>query len=346
MKTLTFGLVAATMALLLTGCTGGDSNGSGTSSASSTANNGSTNPSGSALKVAMVFDMGGRGDKSFNDSAYAGLQRAEKEFGFTGRTVDTKAAKDYETNLSTLAEDGNDVIFAIGINQQNAVQAIAPKYPNVHFAIVDAPVDAPNVRSLLFSEEQGSYLAGFIAGSTTKTGKIGFVGGQKIDLIEKFEAGYKAGALAANPKVVVLPGKYTESWDDTQAGKENAKALFSDGADIVYHAAGRCGIGVIEAAKETGKFAIGVDGDQDDQAPGHVLTSMIKHVDEAVYQTIKDVKDGKFTPGIKVYDLKVNGVGLSDMKYTKDIIGADTLKKLDQVKQDIIDGKIKVPTKL
>ena len=346
MKTLTFGLVTASLALFLTGCTGGASNTEGTSSAPSTSTNAATNPAKSDLKVAMVFDSGGIGDKSFNDSANAGLTKAEQEFGFKAKRVDTKNEKDYETNLSTLAENGNDLIFAVGITQMNAVAAVAPKYPKVKFAIIDAPVKADNVRALLFSEEQGSYLAGYVAGATTKTGKVGFVGGKKIDLILKFEAGYDAGAKAANPKVVVLPGKYTESWDDTQAGKENAKALFSDGADIVYHAAGRCGMGVIAAAKETKNFAIGVDSDQDDVAPGSVLTSMIKHVDVSVYQTIKDFKDGKFDAGFKVYDLKSDGVGLSPMKNTKDIVGAATIAKLEDVKKDIISGKIIVPTKL
>lgn len=345
MKTLTFGLVAASLALLLTGCTGGAANNEGTSSAPSTANNGAPQSAKSDLKVAMVFDSGGIGDKSFNDSANEGLKKAEAEFGFQATRVDTKSEKDYETNLSTLAEQGKDIIFAVGITQMNAVNAVAPKYPNVKFAIVDAPVTQPNVRALLFSEEEGSYLAGYVAGATTKTGKVGFVGGKKIDLILKFEGGYKQGALAANPKVVVLPGKYTESWDDTQAGKENAKALFNDGADIVYHAAGRCGVGVIEAAKEMKKYAIGVDSDQDDVAPGSVLTSMIKHVDVAVYNTVKDVKDGKFDAGAKVYNLKSDGVGLSPMKNTKDIVGEATLKKVEEAKQDIISGKIKVATK-
>lgn len=346
MKTLTFGLVAASMALIMAGCTGGAANNEASNSATSTANNTtSTTPKTSDLKVAMVFDSGGRGDRSFNDSAYAGLEKASKEFGFEPKMVDTKAENQYETNLSTLAENGYKLIFAIGITQMNAVKAVAPKYPDVKFAIVDAPVEGPNVRALLFSEEQGSYLAGYVAGATTKSGKVGFVGGKKIDLILKFEGGYKAGALAANPKVIVLPGKYTESWDDTQAGKENAKALFNDGADIVYHAAGRCGVGVIEAAKEMKKYAIGVDSDQDDVAPGSVLTSMIKHVDVAVYQTIKDFKDGSFTNGNKVYDLKVDGVGLSAMKNTKDVIGQATLDKVEQAKKDIIDGKITVPTK-
>ena len=346
MKALTLGMVAASLAVILTGCTGGASNTDSTSSAPSSASNTSSNPTGKKLKVAMVFDSGGKGDRSFNDSANAGLERAQKELGVEIRTVDSKVEHDYETNLETLSEQGFDLVIAVGITQMNALNTVAPKHPKTKFAIIDAPVDKPNVRALLFSEQQGSYLAGYVAGATTKTGKIGFVGGKKIDLILKFEAGYKAGALMANPKVIVMPGKYTESWDDTQAGKENAKVLFNDGADIVYHAAGRCGIGVIEAAKESKKFAIGVDSDQDDVAKGTVLTSMIKHCDEAVFQTIKDVQDGKFASGMKVYDLKSKGVGLSPMTYTKDIVGAKTIGKVSDITQLIIDGKIVVPTKL
>lgn len=344
MKRILFALLGASLVYALAGCTGGSADSTSSSSSSSSAP--TTDPGGKKLRIGMVFDSGGRGDKSFNDSAYAGLEKAQKELGVEIQTVDSKAEKDYSINLTTLAEQKFDVIFAIGITQGEALTAVAPKFPDVKFAIVDATVEAPNVRSLLFSEEEGSYLAGYAAGLATKANKIGFVGGKKIPLIEKFEAGYKAGAMAANPKVEMLPSKYTESWDDTQLGKESAKSLFNAGADIVYHAAGRCGVGVIAAAKEAGKLAIGVDSNQDDQAPGFVLTSMIKRVDESVFQTIKDIKDGSFTAGSKVYDLASNGVGLSDFKNTKDKIGEDNLKKLEAVKADIVAKKITVPTKL
>lgn len=292
----------------------------------------------------MVFDSGGKGDKSFNDSANAGLERAKSELGVEIQTVDSKNEKDYEVNLDTLAEQGFDLVIAVGITQNDALLAVAPKHKNTKFAIIDAPIKMDNVRSLLFAEEQGSFLAGYVAGATSKTGKVGFVGGMKIDLILKFEAGYRAGALYANPKIEVFPGKYTENWIDTQAGKENAMVLFNQGADVVYHAAGRCGIGVIEAARVSKKYAIGVDSDQDGEAKGSVLTSMIKHCDEAVFQTIKDLKDGKFEAGFKTYDLKSKGVGLSEMKYTKAIVGDATIKRIDEITKDIIDGKIRVPT--
>lgn len=302
---------------------------------------------GKHLKVGVVFDSGGRGDKSFNDSAYNGTELAKAQCDIEVFPVDSKTAKDYETNLTTLADTkGCDLVFAIGISQNKAVEAVAPKYPNVKFAIVDAVVDKPNVRSLVFAEEQGSFLAGYVAGLTTKTHKLGFVGGMEIPLIKKFEAGYVSGAKTANPKVEILPAKYTDSWDDIDKGKAAAEVLFNGGADIVYHAAGRCGVGVINAAKERKLFAIGVDSDQDDVngAKGFVLTSMIKHVDQAVLQTIKDTATDKFTPGTKVYDLKVDGVGLSPMRFTKDIVGKDNLAKVAKIADQIKAGKLKVPS--
>lgn len=299
---------------------------------------------GKHVTVGIVFDSGGRGDKSFNDSAYAGTELAKKDLDVDIKTADSPKPKDYETNLTAMAESNYDIIFAIGNDQDKAVAAVAPKYPNVKFAIVDNVVNQPNVRSIVFAEEQGSFLAGYIAGLTTKTGKIGFVGGMQIPLIKKFQIGYEAGARTANPKVDVLPAKFTDNWDDIDKGKAAATVLFDGGADIVYHAAGRCGIGVINAAKEHSKFAIGVDRDQDDLAKGSVLTSMVKHVDQAVYQTIKDVATDKFTFNTKVYDLKSNGVGLSEMKFTKDVIGKDAISKVNKEAEAIKSGKLKVPS--
>ena len=339
MKTFASIIVAA---LLLGACNGG-----GTASSSSSSS--TTAEAGKAIKVGVVFDSGGRGDKSFNDSAWAGVQRAEKELGIPEsdvKTIDSKSEKDYEGNLTGLADSGCDVIFAIGFTQGTALGNVAPKYPNIKFAIIDGTVSQPNVRSIGFTEEQGSFLAGYLAGLVTKTGKIGFVGGKKMALIEKFQAGYEAGAKTANPSVEILPAKYTESWDDTQLGKAAAETLYNGGADIVYHAAGRCGLGVIEAAKEANKYAIGVDSDQDAQAPGNVLTSMVKHVDNAVFQTIKDVKDGKFTAGDRRYDLTAGGVGLTDFQYTKNAIGSANIAKVNAEADKIKNGQIVAPSTL
>jgi len=329
-------LLSLAGALTLMGCNGGDK----------PSEDGKTGVKGSSEKklvVGIVFDSGGRGDKSFNDSAWAGIERAEKEFGITSKPVESKSEKDYEPNLKAMAEEGCDIVFAIGINMKSALEKVAPEFPDVKFAIVDAPVTASNVRSLLFREEEGSFLAGYLAGLVSKTDKIGFVGGMQIPLIAKFAAGYTAGAKTANPAIEVLPEKYTGSWDNLNIGKVAAVALYNSGADIVYHAAGRAGLGVIGAAKEQNKYAIGVDSDQDSIEPGRVLTSMIKRVDEAVYSTITDVQKGAFSSGEKVYDLKAGGVGLSEMTHTKDAVGAENTAKVAAIAEKIKSGEIKVP---
>jgi basic membrane protein A len=307
---------------------------------------GSAAPTDKKMKVGIVFDTGGRGDKSFNDSAWRGLQKAEQELGIEVLAVDSKSVKDYETNLSGAAEQGADLVIAVGINMQSAIQKVAKDMPETKFAIIDADVTLDNVRSLLFTEHEGSFLVGYVAGLTTKTNKVGFIGGQELPLIKKFEVGFAAGAKAANPKVEFLAPKYTGSWDDIDKARGAAKILYGVGADIIFHAAGRAGQGLIMEAEAQKKLAIGVDSDQDGIAPGTVLTSMIKRVDEAVYQTVKDLKDGNFSSGQKVYDLKANGVGTSEFTHTKDLIGAANLEKLEEVKKKIVSGEIAVPTTL
>lgn len=299
---------------------------------------------GKQLVVGIVFDSGGRGDKSFNDSAWAGVERAQADFGIDERSVESKSEKDYEPNLEALAEQGADLVVGVGINMKASMEKVAPKFKNTKFAIVDAAVAADNVRSLLFKEEEGSFLAGYLAGMMTKTKKLGFVGGMELPLIKKFQAGYEAGAKTADKSVEVLPAKYTGSWDNIDYAKVAALSLINAGADIVYHAAGRAGLGVISAAKEKGVYAIGVDSDQDAIAEGSVLTSMIKRVDEAVYQTIKDLKDGSFTAGERVYDLKAGGVGLSEMRFTKEAVGEAKLAKVREISDKIASGELKVPT--
>ncbi|MCX7799000.1 MAG: BMP family ABC transporter substrate-binding protein [Fimbriimonadales bacterium] len=335
-KALTCLGVVASLAWLLTGC------GSSEQKAEGPGRSGNKPP----IKVGIVFDSGGRGDKSFNDSAWAGIERAVRELGVQEQAVESKSEKDYEANLTAVADRGCQLVFAIGINMKTALEKVAPNYPDTKFAIVDASVDLPNVRSLLFKEEEGSFLAGYLAGLVTRTKKIGFVGGMELDLIKKFFAGYAAGARTADPAVTILPAKYIGSWDNVDLAKTAAATLFGQGADIVYHAAGRAGQGVIDAAKQRGKYAIGVDSDQDALAPGFVLTSMIKRVDEAVFQTISDAVAGNFTAGSKVYDLKAKGVGLSPFTYTKDKIGSAVLQKVSEMEKRIAEGAIKVPASL
>ena len=332
--------VPVTLAALVVGCTGSST----PATTSSTSEPTTTAPTeGKKLKVGIVFDSGGRGDKSFNDSAWAGIERAKKDFGIEETSIQSQSPAVYEGNLTRLADAKMDIVFAVGLGQGTALDKVAAKFPNAIFAIVDGDVKASNVRMLKFREEQGSFMAGYLAGLVSKTGKLGFVGGMEIPLIKKFQYGYAAGAMMANPKIEILPAKYTDDWSNADKGKACAAVLYSGGADIVYHAAGRAGLGVFTAAKEADKWAIGVDSNQDDIEKGRILTSMVKRVDEAVYQTIKDIVDGKFAPGEKMYDVASGGIGLTDFEFTKDLIGQANIDKVKEIEKKIASGEIKVP---
>lgn len=300
----------------------------------------------SKYKIAMVTDIGGLGDQSFNDAAYRGLQRAGKELGMEIKVVESKKMDDYETNLSNLADQKYDEIWAIGFLMADALKNVSQRYPNVKFGIIDSVVDNPNVMSVVFKEEEGSFLQGVLAGKMTKTNVVGFVGGMEFPLIIKFEAGFRAGVKAVNPKARVLVG-YTGKFDDPGKGKELAMTQFSSGADIVYHAAGACGIGVIEAAKEKKLFAIGVDSDQSHLAPGAVISSMLKRVDNGVFMGAKALADGKWKAGVTVLGLKEQGVGsgLSIERFPdKGVkIPSAVLKLHNDFEKRIVSGKLVVP---
>lgn len=303
------------------------------------------------FRAGLAVDIAGVDDKSFNAASWAGLQRADSDLnlGPDGvRYIGSKTPSDYEPNLAAFASQGYDVVFAGSFSFEDALASVAPQFPKVKFAIIDGNAPSlPNCEALHFHEEQSSFLAGYLAAAVSKKKTIGFVGGMEIPLIKKFEAGYRVGAKTADPNVKVI-ATYTGDWDDVSKGKTQAQQEFGNGADIIFQAAGKSGLGVIEAAKEMGPgyYAIGVDSDQDDIAPGRVLTSVLKRVDVATYDTIKRTKDGSFTPGTEVYDLKSGGVGLSDMKYTKQDVPPAVLKNLDTLKQMIIDGKLTPPTTL
>lgn len=336
-------LIPLTVAALLAGC-----NSSSTSTTTSTDDKGAGATAGGeapkkTLKVGILFDSGGRGDKSFNDSAWEGIERAKAEFKIEEIQLQSKSQADNEVSLTQLASQNPDIVFAVGLTMQDAVNNVSQKFKNVKFAIVDGDAKQDNVRMLKFREEQGSFLAGYLAGLMTTTNKIGFVGGMEIPLIKKFEYGYYAGAKMANPKIELLPSKYTGDWNNSDKGKAAAATLFSAGADIVYHAAGRAGLGVFAAAKDAKRFAIGVDSQQDDLEPKTILTSMIKRVDMAVYSTIKDVLDDKFTSGEKLYDVASSGVALSEFPHTKDIIGSERIDKVEAIKAKLASGEIVAP---
>lgn len=322
--------------LLLSGCS---------KTQQTTSGSGPGVPSKPKIRAAVVTDVGGVGDMSFNAMAWEGLQRAGKGLNIEAKLVESKEQADYVTNLSKLADQGYDLVFAIGFLMEDAVKQVAPKYPKVKFAIVDgnAPTVA-NAVSLKFREEEGCFLAGALGGGVSKTGKIGFIGGMDVPLIRKFEAGYTAGAKTMRPDIKVMAA-YTGKFDDPGKGKELALTQFSQGADIIFHASGSCGLGVIDAAKSKGPgfYAIGVDADQDGIAQGSVLTSMMKRVDNAVYSTCKSVVAGKFQPGEQLFGLKDSGIGLSPMRYTKQDVSPEVSAKIEKLKQLIIEGKLMPP---
>ncbi|GAB6983652.1 BMP family lipoprotein [Nocardioides pyridinolyticus] len=309
----------------------------------------------SDIKVGMAYDVGGRGDQSFNDSAAAGLDQAVDEFGIEseeGEAEDGEAESAREERLRTFADAGYDPIIAVGFAYAASVGKVAEEYPDVHFAIIDdeSLADVPNVASLVFAEEQGSFLVGAAAALKTETDNIGFVGGVETPLIQKFEAGYIAGAQAVNPDIEVQSTYLTQIPDfsgfaDPAKGKTAAEGMFDNGADVVYHAAGGSGGGVFEAAAAADGWAIGVDSDQyntaDPSVQDVILTSMLKNVNVAVYNYIKEVVDtGEAPAGVTRYDLAVDGVGYSTSGGFIDDITGD----LDEYKQQIIDGEIEVPT--
>lgn len=293
------------------------------------------------LKVGMVTDVGGLGDQSFNDAAYRGLQQSRDEFGTEITVIESSAMTDYVDNLSSLAEQGYDMVWAIGYLMTDAVAEVAEEYPDTTFGLIDSTVDAPNVASITFTEEEGSYLVGVIAGLETEADKVGFIGGMESPLIEKFEAGYLAGVKEVNPEAEILVG-YTGAFDDPGAGKELALTQYNQGADVIYHASGACGTGVIRAAAEKQRYAIGVDSPQYHLAPYWVLTSMVKRVDTAVYSEVKALNEGDFEAGHKIYSLAEDGVGYSEHALAK--IHPERIEVVDEYKQKIIDGEIQVPT--
>lgn len=296
--------------------------------------------SGQELRVGMITDTGGLGDQSFNDSAYAGLKRAEEEFGADVKVLESETADDYGPNLTAFAEENMDLIIGVGFLFEESMGAAAEQFPEQKFAIVDAVVNAPNVASLTFKEEEGSFLVGVIAGLATETDKIGFIGGLEMPLIQKFEYGFRAGVKAVNPDAEVIVN-YAGSFEDAAKGKEIALAQHQMGADIIYHAAGGVGIGLMQAAEQEGFWAIGVDQDQSHLAPENVLCSMIKRVDNATYYITNAVKEGDFEGKVYTYGLADEGVGYSDNAGNL----SDELKEAaDEYKQAIIDGKFTVPS--
>jgi basic membrane protein A len=311
-----------------------------------------TSPGGPRLQVGLVFDVGGRGDKSFNDAAYAGLERARDELGIQFVTLETGEGADREAALRQLAAGQANLVFGVGFLFTDDIRKLAEEFPEKKFACVDYTVKEgeplpSNLVALKFKEEEGSYLVGALAGLLTRTQKVGFVGGMQIPLIKKFEAGYVAGVRATNPEARVLikyAGTTANAFKDPTKGKELALSEYHQGADIIFHASGSTGLGVFEAAREQDKLAIGVDSDQHDEAPGYVLTSMIKRVDVAVFDTIRDVLENRWQGGIKVFGLAEDGVGWVYDERNRALIPDEARERLDDLKAEVMAGRVAVPS--
>lgn len=297
------------------------------------------------VHVGIVFDIGGKDDRSFNASAWEGVKRAAKDFPIVLRDVEPGDPTSVEPAIRAFAERNYDLVIGVGFEQQPVVERVAKDYPNVNFVIIDGVIDLPNVACLVFKEHQGSYLVGMIAALKSQTGKIGFIGGMDIDLIHKFEKGYEEGARAANPNIEVMAnyvGVTASAWNNPGQGKELAIAQYGKGADVIFTAAGNSGLGAFDAAEQLNKFVIGVDSDQNWVKPGHVLTSMVKRVDNAVYQIVKDRVSNQFKAGVHVYGLENDGVGYAVDQYNEKLLTPDVTQKVEEAKQKIINGQIKV----
>ena len=334
-KLLSIGLSAIVAGSLLVGCT----------STKTEENNAGTEE---ALKIAMVTDVGGVNDQSFNQSAWEGLQKAEKELGVDVKYLESSQDADYAPNIETLVDEDNDLIIGVGFKMADAILEAAENYPDQKFAIIDHDYSAEgkeipaNVNCILFNEQEASYLVGLIAGKMTQTKNVGFIGGMKSPVIERFQYGFMAGVEASNPEAQVSI-QYANSFTDAAKGKSIANQMYSQNSDIIFSAAGNVGTGAIEAAKEKKKYAIGVDRDQNDLAPDSVITSAMKRVDTAVYNTVKDLKDDNFGGGkASIYGLKEDGVGIAPT--TNKNVAPDVLEFVNKESEKIKSGEIKVPT--
>jgi len=307
------------------------------------------------VRIGLVFDVGGRGDKSFNDAAYEGLSRAARELGVTTEVLEPSGAEDREAAMRLFAARGFDLVIGVGFIFSTDVNVVAKAFPKTPFACIDyaPPFDGSpmpsNVRGLRFREEEGSFLVGAVAGSITKTNHVGFVGGMDIPLIRKFEAGYRAGVREVCPTCTVhagYAGTTPDAFRDPVKGKALANSQIAASADVIYHASGTTGHGVFEASREMGVKAIGVDADQFDEMPGTIVTSMIKRGDVAVFDTIRAVTDKRFSGGLTSFGLAEDGVGYVNEGPHAIAIPDEVKKRVAELAQRVVKGEIKVPDQL
>ena len=297
------------------------------------------------IKPAIVYDKGGKFDKSFNEGVFIGAEKFKKETNVDFRDFEPTNDAQIEQALRRFARDGHSPIIAVGFSQATALQKVAAEFPNLKFTIIDMVVELPNVQSVVFKEHEGSYLVGLLAAMASKTGKVGFVGGMDIPLIRKFACGYVQGVKAGKADAEIfqnMTGSTPAAWNDPVKGGELAKSQIDRGADVVYHAAGGTGIGVLRAVADAGKLGIGVDSNQNALHPGKVLTSMLKRVDIAAYNSFKAAQDGSWKPGVSVLGLKEDGIDWALDDNNKALITPEMKAAADKAKADIIAGTVKV----
>lgn len=296
-------------------------------------------------KPALIFDLGGKFDKSFNEAAFHGAEKYTKESGVKFREFEIQNEAQREQALRKFASDGNSPIVIAGFSAAAAIEKVSTEFPDTKFVIIDAVVDKPNVRSVVFNDNEGSYLVGVIAAKTSKSGTVSFVGGMDVPLIRNFACGYVGGVKATNPAAKVIQnmtGDTPAAWNDPAKGGEIAKSQMDQGSDVIFAAAGGTGIGVLQAAADANKLGIGVDSNQNGLHPGKVLTSMMKRVDVATYNAFKDGADGKFTAGVNVLGVKEGGVDYAADENNAKLLTDDVKKAVEAAKADIISGKVKV----
>ncbi|MGM0410406.1 MAG: BMP family lipoprotein [Bacillota bacterium] len=296
------------------------------------------------FKVSLVTGVGGIGDQSYYDSAWRGLKRAENDFRIRIDLIEAESEDAYRGNFSNLAKNNYNLIIAMGFKMKDKLKAVSKEYPEQNFLLIDGKLDLKNVGSITFREEEGSFLAGIIAARKTENKKIAFIGGMKSDFIEKFESGFIAGANEINNNLKIF-SKYTNSFNNPEKGKEIALNLYNDGVDVIYHASGACGIGIIEAAKKKNFYVIGVDSPQYHLAPENVLTSVIKRVDNEVYNIVKEAYNDDFIGKHKLLGLKSNGVSIYREQAEK-MLNEELLKEVDRYREKIINKEIIVPKNL
>ncbi len=296
------------------------------------------------IAPALLFDLGGKFDKSFNEASYNGAEKFKEETGVDYVEFEISNDAQREQALLRFAEDGRNPIVMAGFSWAAALEKVAAEFPDTDFAIIDMVVDLPNVRSVVYNEHEGSYLVGILAAMASETDKVGFVGGMDIPLIRKFACGYVGGAKAAGATEVFqnMTGDTPAAWNDPTKGGEIAKSQMAQGADVIYAAAGGTGVGVLQAAADEGKLSIGVDSNQNYMQPGSVLTSMLKRVDLAVYDAFMDAKNGEFTAGFNVLGLAQDGVGYAVDEHNEALITDEMKAAVEEAKAKIIAGDIEV----